>query len=41
VAKALFDIMHQPFSSEDIRELFDKLDMNKNNPAAYKFPGAL
>ena len=37
--KALFDVMNQHFSSEDVRDLFDKLDMNKNNPKAYRFPG--
>ena len=37
--KALFDIMHQHFSSEDVRDLFDKLDMNKDNAKAYTFPG--
>jgi hypothetical protein len=38
--KSLFDVMNQHFGSKDIRVLFDKLDMNKDNPDAYRFPGS-
>jgi hypothetical protein len=38
--KSLFDVVNQHFSSAAVLKLFDKLDMNKNNPHVYKFPGS-
>jgi hypothetical protein len=35
---SLFDVMNQHLSSEDVRDLFDKLDTNKDNPEAYTCP---